>query len=314
MATWRIHSVSIYGDGMGAAVIMPGIISQALESDNDLQAEVEAGSVHPKHVALNGRKLIHRLSTYNVGTLLAAISPDGLAIESSVNTGVIAYLQKYDDYGQAVSGSNHRSYQYMRGVIYPTRLRIDHQSDARLDAEMKIIKSGANGIVTISASAALPTISVASKRYTLGPITIANSSVSNYTGLDITFGNRVETEGVESNVDDTLIGQLSSGHRITITGLDPEWLETTLASLDGRSAAHATDSIYLKAREAASGDHFYEDGDTDHGKFTLYGLGCVGGAFDAQASRISETTLEIVTAEDTSGNAPLIFSDEVAIT
>lgn len=309
--TFKLHSLKIYTDAMGAAVIVPDLTSFGLMLNPELMTEQVADSATPKHVAMVARKLMANVESFSIATILDTIALTGLAINSATNPGVVAYLQKFDKNGFAAS-SNHRSFTFRKGVVVPKTLSVQHRQDAKLTFDVVPIYDGTNAAVVVADNDSLPSITVAAARWTLGPITIGNDVLTEYTGLEIDFGNTVETGSSESDQDETHVAVRTHEPKITITGIDPLWFSSTVVGMGGSVVSQSTDAIYLRKR-AQDNVGFVADATAEHIKFTPAGLGAVNQAFRAQAQRIGETTIEIRLAIDASGNAALAVDTTAAI-
>lgn len=312
MAIYKPHTIKIHPDG-ASSVIMGDLLDLDESGQYEKRAEVTAPNTVPTHVAIDGRVFMLRGSTYDLKNLLDTIGVSGLGIAGATNPGVVAYWQKFDDMGFAVSGSNHLSRTYANGVLVPRMVSCDHQGDAKLTFELHIFGDGTNAPVTLSTTAALPTITATPNRWTLGPITLGGISFSEYTGIEIDFGNNIQLRGVQSYLDPTHVEQKTHEPKITITGIDPTWFASAKVAVGGLVIANSTDSIYLKKRTQTA-TSFVPNGTAEHIKFTPAGLASMGSIGRAQAQRVGESTIEITLAKDSSGNAPLVLSTASAIT
>lgn len=313
MSVYKPHSIKIFPDALGSAVILQSVLNQGLEMNPEHRAEVTASESSPGHVALVSQKPMLSAASYDLANLLMAIGLSGLCIKSATNPGVVSYWQKFDACGTPVSGSYQRSYTIGNGLIVPKSLRLDHRGDARVEFEVHMVSSdGSTSPVVLSDTAALPSISAAHARWTLGPITIGNKSLSDYSGLEIDFGNTIESRGASSFVYDQYIEAKTFAPKITITGIDPAWFSATNITATGIAAAYSTDKIFLRKR-GQSGTNFVADGTAEHIKFTPVGLASIGQASRAEMQRTSETTLVITCAVDGSGNAGLSVDTASAI-
>ena len=308
---YKMHSLKLYTDAMGAAVVVPDLTSFGLMINPELMTEQVADSATPKHVAMVARKLMSNLEGFSLKTILDNLALTGLAINSATNPGAVAYLQKFDKNG-FVASSNHRSFTFKKGVVVPKTISCQHRQDAKITFDIVPIFDGTNNAVVIDDSAAMPSISIAAARWTLGPITIGNDTLTEYTSLEIDLGNTVESGSSESDIDETHIAVRTHEPKITITGIDPQWFSSSVVGLGGSVAAQATDAIYLRKR-AQDNVGFVSDVTEEHIKFTPNGLAAVNQAFRAQAQRIGETTLEIKLAIDGSGNPALAIDTTAAL-
>lgn len=312
MATYRAHSMTIHTAGI-SAVHVRDILSMNFNVDPELRAEVTAANFTPDHVAMVARRMLFSTSTYDLKQLLDTIGATGLCITTDgSHPGVTGYLQKCDDCGVAASGSVHRSYLFTLGLIVPRRITCQHRGDARLDYDIVVIGDGTNAPVTLSDTAALPTITASPLRFTLGPCKLNNVALTEYSEIEIDFGNQVQTRGSESDIDDTHIEQKTHEPMIRIKGIDPAWFSASKVPAAGVVVANSTDYVYLRKR-AQTASHFVADGTAEHIKFTLAGFAAVGNAVSAELQRVSETEVVIKGAKDASGNMPIVVSTSSAI-
>lgn len=78
MPTYKIHSVGIFTDVMGSAVNLNDVLSQDLQLDPELRAEVTAGNVSPTHVSLVARRCMLNAATYDLANFLDTVGVSGL--------------------------------------------------------------------------------------------------------------------------------------------------------------------------------------------------------------------------------------------
>ncbi len=308
--TYKPYALTLHTDAMGSAVHLPDILSKGIQVNSEMRGQLVANSPTPNHVNLVGRSPIANMSSFALATLLDNLGFTGLAINSATNPGVISYWQKFNKNGFAES-SNHRSYTFRKGIIVPKRLTVSHRDDARLEFDVVPIFDGTNNAIEVSDAASLPTISINPARWTLGPITLGNEILTEYTQLEIDFGNTVETGSSESDIDPTHVAVRTHEPTITITGIDPQWMSSSVFAIGGTVVAQATDAIYLRKR---SGVSFVADGTAEHIKLTPNGILSVGQAAQAEAQRIGQTTIMVKLGIDSSGNAALAVDTTSAIT
>jgi hypothetical protein len=308
--TYKAHSLKIHVDG-GSAIIVPDITSKGLDQSPELMAEMTAAYSTPTHVAMVANKIASEVQSYAVATLLDALGVAGLCVTSATNPGAVIYLQKFDANGCPVSGSNHRSYTIKGGLIVPRTLSVSNRQDAQITCSTYVIKSGSNDPIVLADTAALPSLVVASARWTLGPITVGGVALADYTELEIDFGNEVQTDGVESNVYDDHVAQRTHAPTITIKGIAPTWFAAASIPIGGKAATQAGDAIYLRKR-SQDDSHFVDDAAAEHIQFNFAGL-AANTQMRAQAQRTSESSLTIKLVRDSSGNAPLVVDTTAAL-
>lgn len=312
MSTYRAHALKIHVAG-SSAVVIRDIISQNLTTEADVRAEVTAENYVPDHIAIVAENFRHAWASYDLVQLLDTIGLTGLCISTDVShPGVVGYLQKFDDCGVAASGSVNRSLTYALGLVVPRRITCDHRSDARMDFDVVVLGDGTNAPVVLADNVALPTISASPTRFTLGPIKLKDVALSQYSSIEIDFGNTVTPRGVESNLRDTVIEQKTHEPSITIRGIDPTWFSSSKIPIGGAVIANSTDYLFLRKR-AQTASHFVADGTAEHIKFTPAGFAHASQPIAAEMNRVNETTLVIKGAKDSSGNMPLVVDTTAAI-
>lgn len=308
MPVYQPHSLKVHHDAAGSAVILPDITSLGGMHNPEFNAELVASANRPLHAAIKAIKPVYSGTTFALPTLLNIIGMSGLGFTGATNPGMVFYWKKLDDQGDTASGSVHRSFTIHTGVIVPTKLSVSHGEDAKLDFEIYPIKTTGNAVVVLADNVALPSIAVASARWTLGPMKVNNVALTEFTGLEIDFGNKVEVRGVESDPYATHIEIRTHEPTVKITGIAPSWFGSGVLPLGGAAILTANDYVYLRKR-SQDGSHFVGSATSEHLKFALNGIGAVDEAIKAEAQRIGETTLQLKLAVDASGNNPLIFTD-----
>lgn len=312
MAIYRPYAVKIHPDSL-SAVILADLLSLNDELQHETRAEVTAPNTVPTHVSHVARKPMVSGAMFALEQFVDNVGVFGLPIKSVTNPGVVSYYQQFDDQGGAVSGSFHRSLTYGNGLLIPKSLRVDHQGDARLEFELHVIGDGTNAPVAISDTAALPSITEAPARWTLGPVTLGGASFSRYKSLELDFGLDVQVNGSQSALDPTYLEVRTASPKITLTGVDPAWFASGKVTAGGLVVANATDTIYLRKR-SQDASHFVANGSAGHIKIVPAGLAGVGKSAGAEMQRVSETTIVITCAKDSSGNAPIVITTDTTIT
>lgn len=313
MSIYRQFAVKIHPDSLGSAVILADLLSLNDELQHETRAEVTAANTVPTHVSHVARKPMVSGATFALTQFLDNVGVFGLPIKSATNPGFVSYYQQFDDQGGAVSGSYQRSLTYGNGLLIPKTLRVDHQGDARLEFELHVIGDGTNAPVTISDTAALPSVSQAPGRWTLGPVTLGGASFSRYKSLELDFGLDVQVNGSQSALDPTYLEVRTASPKITLTGVDPAWFASGKVTAGGLVVANATDTIYLRKR-SQDASHFVANATNGHIKIVPAGLAGVGKSAGAEMQRVSETAIVITCAKDGSGNAPIVITTDTTIT
>lgn len=313
--TYRFHSISIADDTAGASpVYVPGMLRASTPMNAQILTELTGANNMPTHIAFQSIEPVFEFESFAIATLLAEFGQTGRSIASDTYTGLVFTFAKVDDCGQIASGSVHRTLTIGKGCALPTRLTCDNRGDARMTVQVYALSDdGSTAPVTISDTAALPTISIADLRWTLGPVDIGGVTFSDYNRFDLDFGNSATVEAVESAIYGTHFSERREQPMLMIGGIDPTWFAAAGIPVAGLLATHANTSVYLKKR-GQTASHFVADGTAEHVKITLYGLANIQNAINASSPRIGEVELRVTAAKDASGNAPLGITAQSAIT
>lgn len=310
--THKAHSLTVHVDGMATAVHLPDIVSHTLTSQPTVERNVPSFGKRANQLSLTHRQVTGQIEVMSIEETLDAIGLEGLCVTSSENPGLRLNVAKFEPCGDIAAGSVHRGYLFRGGKVVPTRLTVDHRGDARLTLEVFPISVGGNDLVSLSDSLALPSITIESARWTLGPIEVGGIELTKYTNLDINFGNVVEQRGVQSNIDDEFIEVHRVEPEIMIRGIDPEWFSAASIPWGGLLCTHANTEIFLRKRDP-DGVGFIADNVAEHLKFTLSGVAKVQQVTGSQEDRYSETGLILYAREDDSANAGIQFAGEQTI-
>lgn len=289
---YKIHSVQIDIDsyGVGAEKNIQDCISHSLSNNPTIDAAITAGDTMPRHLSLISHAISGGFETFACVAAIDAIGLQPLCIDTDTEPGFTFFLQKFDACGAAAS-SGHRSLLISNGMVVPRRLSCDHQGHARLSVDVIVAKESANNAIVISDAATLPTLTGAGLRWTLGKTVIGGVTLSDYTSLEIDFGNTVSTRGTQSDVFDAYVEVAHHAPTITITGIDPTWFkESGGVPIAGLACTHANTTIYLRKRDT-DGQGFVADGTAEHIKFTCKGVAAIQTPFTGQMHQFTTTSL-----------------------
>lgn len=315
MANYRLHTITCHADSQGAAVHVPGLISERCDINAELVAELTGSAIRPKHTAINAISPLISGSAYSLATILDIVGTTGLGIDSDSNPGLTVYHALMTDMGQVSGGSSNQTTLVKKGVFVPRRITCQSRGDAVLDFEVYTIQKSTNHPVVVGYSGTLPTLTVAEARWTLGPIDIGGTVFSDYNSIEIDFGLQITPEAVESAIYNKYIGVINQIPRITIAGIDPGWWVAGTSGtipLNGSAVLHANSNIYLRKR-TQDGSHFVANGTSEHIMFTFAGIAAIQST-GGTATSLTDSSIVIQPAEDSSGNAPLIVDTTAAIT
>lgn len=296
----------------GTPVIMGGITRVGLRIGNQVVAMPTSGEAYARFLALYGQKVNPTFETLNVAKGLTNCALSGLKIAAAAaGTGLTLYAQQIAEGALRTSGSNHDSWNFKEGLLYPTSLSCDHQGDARLSYDCHATYDGTNNPVVVAASVALPTAPTDAERFTLGPVTLGGISFTQQMGLNLSFGLKCNSEGADSDIWDTFAWIEEVQPTLTLTGIDKKWFDATFVPLTGLALTHANTKIYLRKR--AAGGTFVANGTAEHVKFTIAGLATVEDGWQGTGGGKGTVSLKLDTQYDGT-NLPIVISPAIAIT
>lgn len=312
MSIYRPHAITSHADSQGALVAIPGTTGTDIQVNAEMLAELTAAATRPQHTAIVKIAPVFSGETFSLATVLGIVGSTGLGIDSDSNPGWAAYLAKLNDFGDVASGSVHRQYLVKKGVWIPKQLSCDHAGNAKLTWECYAIQKGSNLPIIYSDTTALPTVTIPLAKWTLGPIDLAGVVLSDYNQITIDFGLTINPDSVQSDIYPKYIGVKNNIPIVTIQGIDPQWWASAVVPLNGVAVTHANSNLYLRKR-TQDGAHFVANNVAEHIKFTFAGIAVVD-SVNSQTDSAATTSLRVQSAEDSSGNAPIIVDTASAIT
>ena len=284
MTVTNLHT--LYGVTVNTTVL-GGITAQNVNMGVAVRSEARSGEPYARHQAVVGRAPSAGFTTEAVA---AALDVAGvLGYDLSGGAGLILTAQKAADGGTRASGSVHRQYTMVHGLLVPTSLECSHGGDASLSYQAQAVYDGTNDPIVETDTAALPAGLADAERFTLGPVTLGAVALTEVKSLTINFGLEVRAEAADGDIFPTFSYIVRVAPSITIRGLNVEWLKSTNLPRAGKAATHANTTIYLRKR--AVGGTFTADATEEHIKITAAGLAWVDEAFggSADGAEISAT-------------------------
>jgi hypothetical protein len=307
MSVSRKHG--LYAIGLGASVL-GGITQQNIANNADVKGEFTSGQVFARFMAMYSQKIAPGFTTQAIASALAASGTAGVSL-ATLTGGAKFYAQAYVQGGTRATGSSHRSYQFLAGILAPRTLSVPHQGNATLTYELIVICGGGGDPLILSDLVALPAIvSGEDEKFTLGPATVGGVALGEKTDFQIDFGLDVLADSADSDIWDTFCSIRQIQTVLSFKGMDSEWFKATNITLAGKAGTHTDTSIYLQKR--ASGGTFVPTTTTSHIKFTAAGLAYIDKPFDASGNNAAEITCKMPLVFDGT-NLPLIVNPASAI-
>jgi len=299
---------SLYAVAAGVSQL-GGITQQSLKLGTEVRGEASSAEPYVRFQSVVAQKPSASFTTRHITTALGLCGPLGVSIGTLIG-GLKLYAQKWVEGGTRASGSIHRSFTMLKGLLVPTTLSAQHRGDATIGYNAHIIYDGLNSPVVVSDVAALAAISSDAERFALGPFGIEGVCSGQLTDLSVNFGLNVETLGSESMVWDTFSGITSIQPSITLKGNRITWFGGSAIPLAGKAVTHAGSYFFLRKR--AAGASFVADVTTQHLKVACAGLAHIDDAMTASGTGAAECSITIPLKFDGT-NSPLVISTGVAI-
>ena len=292
MARHNLYGVQIDGTVVGS------ITENNIRTGSEVRGEAVSGEPYPRKQSLTAQKPTATFTSLSIATALANCGPMGASI-TAMAAGLNFYAQKRLHGGSRTTGSAHRKFALVDGLLLPRSLTCDHQGDAQIGYEAVVTWDAVNDPFQITDSVALPGGLLDDDRYTLGPVTIGGVTLGEKINVNIDFGISAESEGADSNIWDTEVSIGVVAPRITLSGKDIEWFKAANIPLLGKAATHANTSIQFYKRSGST----LVAGVT----LTADGWAVVEEPFSASGQGTADTQI-VLAAEYDGSNDPLVVS------
>jgi len=289
----------LYAAQIGATVLN-GITAVDVKLGTQVRSEASSGEVYARHQAIVGQKSTGGFASRAIASALGLVGLAGASL-ADLSGGLKLFAQKRADGGTRTGGSAHRKFTFVKGLVYPTNLTLDHQGDAVVSYDVLPVYDGANDPVAVTDSVALPAITADSERFGLGPFSMEGVATGQLSHLAINFGIAAKGEGADGEIWDTFSSIEQIAPSITLRGTDITWWAAGNVPTAGKSLSHALTNFYLRKR--AVGGTFIANNVANHIKFTACGLAVIDDGFTAGG----ELSISIPLRYDGT-NAPLLVN------
>lgn len=309
---YRLHSVQLHNDG-GSAVVFGDMLDLDTPLNPQHLAAIVAHRTSPTHASLAAIQPAFTFSSLAVAQILTQTGALGVPIDGDVNPGLTFYLGLIGDCGEWASGSVHRALTVSKGCLFPISVTAENRGTAQIQMGVAVISTnGTTAPLTITDGVALPAVPLPA-RWTIGPGAVGAYILSQFNSLGVAFGNTVITRGVESEIYDTVVEEKSHTPSISISGINPQWLDNTGGILSSIPFAGSSGNTLCYLRKRDRGGTFVANGTAQHVSFTLTGIASITDAARATAGRVAELGILATGADDTGGNRPLAINTATAI-
>lgn len=306
MAIYTGHSVNVFPDGAGSAVLIGGITQMDADVMTDINSEEVAGSPYALNTTIKAVKPKLSFSTRDVAKSITTCGLIGLTIAGTTNPGVEMYSAQMLN-GVLRSGSTHRKIRMPAGRLMIRKISCSHQEDAQADLEAVSIYDGTNLPFIPTGSVALPGTPADPARYTLASVSIGGVAIPCVQSLDIDFGLTLDTMGCDSDIYDTHLLLSKIQPIITFkTIMTDLFLTSGGVPLLGLTGTQVNSIIKLRKRLTGASP-FVADGTAEHISINTAGILSIDKAFSSSGNKRGEIAYKITTRFDGT-NVPLVFS------
>jgi hypothetical protein len=299
----------------GANVVLGGIKGQLIEAETEVRNDTSSGEIYPTHLSMPSQRIMATMRTTSIAAALNTIGTfAGLPIFATTQDGVNLFAYKHAEGGGRTSGGAHRKFNVKQGIAIPRRITCQHQGDAELEFVVLATWDGTNSPVVVTDAFTLPTNGTDAARFTIGKCTINSDLIDHITSWELDFGILSEMEGSDSDKWPTFVSVQEAKPIFRLRGVDIEWFKSTVLPLEGSVATHATTTIYLRKRSAATSSGFVADATQEHISFTAEGLAHLETLFDgtADGNPPAQVSLSMPCRYDGT-NAPVVVDTTAAI-
>jgi hypothetical protein len=328
---YRLHSVRFHPDG-GNELIISGITSANIAPNPEVLREVTSGNIYATTAVLQTLRFVGSFTTNNLSGVLGADGPGinaGMAscITSASEPGLDFIFARQGCAGPEASG--HLIYNVASGVIVPTSLSVDHRGNAEISYDVYAQSTDGSSPVTKADLASLPTLSGNDLRWTMNAMRVNDVPVEGKRSINISFNANVLQEGADSDTFDSVVSIDSMLQKIVVTGVNPNWLDTTAspqadevtgifgesvtagdgAASGGLITSEGSFHFYLKERNSTTGDA----GDSTHIYFGANGLLNWENIISGDPRSPSQTALAVDVTNPNGATAPIVATPGVKI-
>jgi hypothetical protein len=181
MATTGLFTVC--SPSIGGTVVV-GITSQTFSSGVEEVIQAVDGTMSPSIAVCTGAEPMFTLESVAVAAVLDALSMTGLALGA---TPAYWYLEKLAATGRDAT-SAHMKFSQTKGNIVPVSLELSAGQLARITFASHAEYDGTNLPFVMTSNNALPTITIPSDVYTLGPVSINGTFLGGVQSVSLNFG------------------------------------------------------------------------------------------------------------------------------
>ena len=289
--------------------VIGGITAQNIATGSEVRGEATSDEVYNRFQSLVAQKPSASFSSLNVAAVLDAVALTGVDIDG-LGAKLTMFAQAYADGATRAGASLHRKYLISDGLIALGRLSCTHQGDAEITCNVAVAWDGSNDPIIETDTQSLPASITDAQRYTIGSCVLESVTIPEIRSFELDFGVAVSTEGADSDIWDTHASIRTIQPRLTLRGIDVEWLKAANIPLEGKAISHANTAVYLRKR--AAGGTFVADATEEHIKLTMCGTAVIEDVFSSSGGDPAECSLVMPLKYDGT-NLPVVVDTTAAL-
>ncbi|MEN0109098.1 MAG: hypothetical protein AAF805_00095 [Planctomycetota bacterium] len=324
MAVTSLHSagaIVLHSNGMADPLGFAVNDTQQVELNQRTQTLRRFGTAFESAVSATGRAPGISFDTQCLARALDVMGPLGVCVTSGSGspaaTGLDAYFIPHDRCNQRELAAALR-YRASDGYLMPTSLQAAHGEVATLSGQAALVADGSGGEPLPEPSlATVPTAVIeADEQFTLYEVRVAGVPLRGVKSVGVEFGIGLSVESADGAVFPEWVSVDTIATRITVTGVNLNWLSQTDIPVGGKRGTHLDTYIRL-ARYARDNDAAnvlsYDDPTAEtHIELTASGLALID-TISGSGSGPANCALQIVAVHDGT-NAPLVADTTARLT
>ena len=251
---YRFAGMRFLGPQFGGTTTLGGVSTSAVNNNPEIIQDYADGGIHPTLTTIKAFAEELSFTTNNIDKAFDLIGSVGDCIDDG--SSIEIYYARFTACSKGPApGAIHRRITISQGdnvagLFHPGSVSTDHRGDATFSFMVKPQTDGTNSPLTIEVDIALPadlqTRIDNQNRYTIGPVTLAGTIYNGIKSFGIEFGIGVTRESADSSIFDEFIGIEKTATKISLSGLNPDWV--TPGTISGSALAHADTQLVLRRR------------------------------------------------------------------
>ena len=310
---YHAGAIFVHDLNLVSAVGFAGLTNENIELGNEIQTSRAFASVYERDGAITRRAPTIGVTTQQIGTALDLVGGSGRCIKSDVtHPGLDAYLLNSDECNQ-YDLTDSRRYRMEQGILIPESLTVEHQGVGSIGLQAIAVSKGGNEPLQEADAITMPTGAVDDERYGLYQQTVGGVLLTGSKSLGIEFGVTVTQEDADGAIYPEWVSVGSIVTRVTLGGINPKWLGSSVIPVGGRKMLHTDTTLRLARYSNAEADSYMDLTGNHHIAITVAGLGYITTAANASGGAEAATSSLVLVALHDGTNTPLQIDTTAAL-